>query len=106
MRCIWGGSPADTEAIKVKPVAGYILLGLKHDDVDLGGKHATQHHKATQADWDTHGSCLNLQRKHKKTVISSQVSTRNISWTSIHASIDLAISHIVSSLQVYHCHME
>lgn len=74
MRRVCGGSPADTEAIEVKPVAGHILLGLEHDDMDLGSKHTAQDHKATQADWDTHGRGLNLQRERKdeETVISSQ----------------------------------
>lgn len=50
VRRVCGGSPADTEAIEVKPVAGHILLGLEHDDMDLGSKHTAQDHKATQAD--------------------------------------------------------
>lgn len=72
MRCVCGGSPTDTEAIEVKPVAGHIFLGLEHDDMDLGSKHAAQDHKATQADWDTHSSGLNLHRKEEETVISRQ----------------------------------
>lgn len=71
MRCVCGGSPTDTEAIE--PVAGHILLGLEHDDMNLRGKHAAQDHKATQADGDTHGRRLNLQRREKdeeETVIS------------------------------------
>lgn len=50
MRCIRGGSPADTETIEIQPVARHILLGLKHDDMNFWGKHTTQHHKATQTD--------------------------------------------------------
>lgn len=72
MRCVCGGSPTDTEAIEVKPVAGHILLGLEHYDMDLGSKHTAQDHEAAEADWDTHGSGLNLQRKGEDTVISSQ----------------------------------
>lgn len=72
MRCVRGGSPTDTEAIEVKPVAGHILLRLEHDDMDLGSKHTAQDHKATQADWDAHGGGLNLQRKEQGTVISGQ----------------------------------
>lgn len=50
MRCVCSGSPTDTEAIEVKPVAGHILLGLEHDDMDLGSEHAAQDHKAAEAD--------------------------------------------------------
>ena len=50
MRRVCGGGPADTEAIEVEPVAGHIFLRLEHDDVDLGSEHATQDHKAAQAD--------------------------------------------------------
>lgn len=60
MRCIRGGGSADAEAVEIKPMVGHVLLGLEHDDVDLGGKHAAQDHKAAQADRDTHGSGLNL----------------------------------------------
>lgn len=63
MRCVWGGSPADTEAIEVKPVAGHILLWLEHDNMDLGCKHAAKDHKATQTHWDTHSSGLDLEKK-------------------------------------------
>lgn len=47
-----GGWPsaAHTKPVEVDSVAGDVLLGLEHDDVDLGGEHAAQHHKATQAD--------------------------------------------------------
>lgn len=61
MRCVCSGSPTDTEAIEVKPVAGHILLGLEHDDMDLGSEHAAQDHEAAEADWDTHCSGLNLK---------------------------------------------
>lgn len=50
VRCVCGGSPTDTEAIEVQSVAGHILLGLEHDDMDLRSKHAAQDHKATQTD--------------------------------------------------------
>lgn len=43
-------------------MAGHILLGLEHDDVDLGGEHAAQHHEAAEADGDAHGGGLNLRR--------------------------------------------
>lgn len=71
MRRVCGGSPTDTEAIEVKTVAGHILLGLEHDDMDLGSKHAAQDHKAAEADWDTHGGGLNLQRKEEEGVLSN-----------------------------------
>lgn len=61
MRCICGGGSADAEAVKIKPMVGHVFLGLEHDDVDLGSKHAAQDHEAAQADWDTHGGGLNLQ---------------------------------------------
>lgn len=61
MRRIRGGSSADAEAVEIKTMVGHILLGLEHDDVDLGSEHAAQDHEAAQADWDTHGSGLNLQ---------------------------------------------
>lgn len=60
VRRIRGGSPADAEAIEVEPVAGHILLGLEHDDVDLGSEHAAQDHEAAEADRDAHGGGLNL----------------------------------------------
>lgn len=41
-------------------MVGHVLLGLEHDDVDLGSEHAAQDHEAAQADRDTHGSGLNL----------------------------------------------
>lgn len=63
MRCVRGGSSADTESIEVKSVAGHILLRLEHNYMDLGSKHAAQDNKPTQADWDTHGGGLNLQSK-------------------------------------------
>lgn len=66
MRCIRGGGSADTEAVEIKPVVGDILLGLKHDYVDLRSEHAAQDHEAAQADRDTHGSGLNLQRKEDR----------------------------------------
>ena len=75
MRRVCGGSTADTEAIEVKPVAGHILLGLEHDDMDLRCKHTAQHHKATQADGDTHRGGLDLRRNDGDTgdtVISCQ----------------------------------
>lgn len=50
MRCVRCSSSTDAKAVEVKPVAGHILLGLKHNDVNLGSKHAAEHHKATQAD--------------------------------------------------------
>lgn len=50
MRCVCSGRTTDTKAIEVKPVAGNIPLGLKHNDVDLGSKHAAKDYKATQAD--------------------------------------------------------
>lgn len=50
MRGVCGSSSADAKAVEVEPVAGHILLGLKHNDVDLGSKHTAEHHKATQAD--------------------------------------------------------
>lgn len=62
MRCVRGGSSADTEAVEVEPVAGHILLGLEHDDVDLGSEHAAQDHEAAEADWDAHSGGLHLQR--------------------------------------------
>ena len=63
MRCVCGGSPTDTEAIEVEPVAGHILLWLEHNNMDLGSKHTAQYHKTTQADRDTHGSGLNLRKR-------------------------------------------
>lgn len=62
VRRVRGGGSADTEAVEVETVAGHILLWLEHDDVDLGGKHAAQHHEATEADRDAHGGGLNLRR--------------------------------------------
>lgn len=78
MRCVRGGSPTDTKAIEVKPMAGHILLGLEHDDMDLGSKHTAQDHKAAQTDWDTHCGGLNLQRQEGETVISSQTLMDNL----------------------------
>lgn len=65
MRCVRGGSPADTEAIEVEPVAGHILLGLEHDDMDLGSEHAAQDHEAAEADRDAHGGGLNLNERQR-----------------------------------------
>lgn len=62
VRRVRGGGAADTEAVEVEPVAGHVLLRLEHDDVDLGGEHAAQHHEAAEADGDAHGGGLNLHR--------------------------------------------
>ena len=61
MRGVGGGGPADTEPVEVHSVAGHVLLGLEHDDVDLGSEHAAQHHEAAQTDRYTHGGRLNLR---------------------------------------------
>lgn len=61
VRCIRGGGSADAEAVEIKPMVGHVLLGLEHDDVDLGSEHAAQDHEAAQADRDAHGCGLNLQ---------------------------------------------
>lgn len=50
VRCIRCGGAADAEAVEVETVAGHVLLGLEHDDVDLGSEHAAQDHETTQAD--------------------------------------------------------
>lgn len=63
MRCVCSGSPADTKSTEVQSVASHILLRLEHDNMDLGCKHAAQDHKPAQADRDTHGSGLDLEKK-------------------------------------------
>ena len=65
MRCVCGGRAADAEAVEVEPMAGHVLLGLEHDDVDLRGKHAAQNHKAAQTDRDAHGCGLDLPKKSR-----------------------------------------
>lgn len=87
MGCVCGGRPTNTEAIEVQPVAGDILLGLEHDDMDLRSKHTAKDHKATQADWDTHGSGLNLQKKEEETGLSG-LALMDKSY-----AIDQAIAH-------------
>lgn len=72
MRCVRGGGPADTEAIEVEPVAGHVLLGLEHDNMDLGSKHTAQDHKPAQTHRDAHGGGLNLRSREDGAVISSQ----------------------------------
>lgn len=67
---ISGGRTTDTETVKVEPMAGDVLLGLEHDDVDLWSEHATQDYEATQADWDAHGGGLDLWTRCKKQVNS------------------------------------
>ena len=61
MRGVGGGGAADAEPVVVDSVAGHVLLGLEHDDVDLGCEHAAQHHEATQTDRYTHGGRLDLR---------------------------------------------
>ena len=68
MRGVGGGGPADTEPVEVDSVAGHVLLGLEHDDVDLGSEHAAQHHEATQTDRYAHGGRLNLEDRAKTAV--------------------------------------
>lgn len=57
-----GGGATHAEAVEVEPMAGDVLLGLEHDDVDLWGEHAAQDHEPAQADRDAHGRGLDLWR--------------------------------------------
>lgn len=54
----WPGG--DAEAGGGNSESADILLRLEQDDVDLGSKEATQHHRPTQTDRDAHGGGLHL----------------------------------------------
>lgn len=64
---VGSGCTADAEAVQVQPVAGDVLLWLEHDDVNLGGKQAAQHHEATQTDRYAHGGGLYLKQSQTET---------------------------------------
>ena len=57
-----GASGVDL-GINLRSKASNVLLWLEEDDVDLGGKEASQHHRTAQTHRDAHGGSLHLKNK-------------------------------------------